>query len=47
MIPRLDSMTVHIDEPMLFHVVSRWEVAMSRVVIRRMEVMQTLGEGLD
>lgn len=44
MIPRLDSMTVHIDEPMLFHVVSRWEVAMSSVVIRRMEVMQVLRE---
>lgn len=37
-------MTVHMEEPMLFHVVSRWEVAMSRVVIRRMEVMQVLSE---
>lgn len=40
--PRLDSMIVHIDEPMLFQVTSRWEVAISRVVMRRMEVMQTL-----
>ena len=42
MIPRLDSMTVHMDEGMEFQVVSVWEVAMSRVVMRRMEVMQTL-----
>lgn len=43
MIPRFDSITVHIEEPMLFQVGSLCEVAMSRVVIRRMEVMQTLG----
>lgn len=35
-------MMVHIDDPMLFHVTSRWDVAMSRVVMRRMEVIQTL-----
>ena len=40
--PRLDSMIVHMEDGMLFQVVSRWEVAMSRVVMRRMEVMQTL-----
>lgn len=43
MMPRLDSMTVHIEDPMLFQVTSKWEVAMSRVVMRRMEVIQTLG----
>lgn len=42
MMPRLDSMTVHMEEGMLFHEMSRWEVAMLRVVMRRMEVMQTL-----
>lgn len=39
---RLDSMIVHIDDPMLFQVTSRWEVARSRVVMRRMELIQTL-----
>lgn len=40
--PRLDSITVHIEEPMFVQGVSRWEVATSRVVMRRMEVTQTL-----
>lgn len=35
-------MTVHIDDPMLFQVTSRWEVARSSVVMRRIEVIQTL-----
>lgn len=42
--PKLDSMMVHIDDPMLFHVTSRWEVARSSVVMRRMEVIQTLND---
>lgn len=41
-IPRLGSMTVHIDDPMLSQVTSRWEVARSSVVMRRVEVIQTL-----
>lgn len=37
--PRLVSMTVHIDDPMLFQVTSRWEAARLSVVMRRMEAI--------
>lgn len=42
MMPRFDSMTVHMEEAMLFQVVSLCEVAMLRVVMRRIDVTQTL-----
>lgn len=42
MIPRLLSITVHMEEPILVQGVSRWEVATSRVVMRSVEVTQTL-----
>lgn len=35
-------MIVYIDDPMLFQVTSRWEVARLSVVMRRMEEIQTL-----
>ena len=44
MMPRFSSITVQMDESIEFHVVSLPTVARSRVVVRRMDVRQTLHE---